>query len=133
MLPLFFMTICKHFGIESLKYLKYSVDISWHHTFFSSSSRILRLSVFFLNIFFFILCVQFSIGFKSGLLPGYSRTLICFCSRYLIIFLALWQGALPRLAGRVQCSSFCVWGESTGLPCLFPQKNIPKPLPTADV
>ena len=83
------MTICKRFGIESLKFSKYSVDISWHHTFFSSSCRISRLGVFFSDIFFFILCQQFSIGFKFELLPGHSGTLTCFCSRYLIIFLAL--------------------------------------------
>ena len=69
--PYFFMIICKRFGIESLRFLKYFVDISWHHTFFSSSCSISRLGVFFSDIFFFILCQQFSIRFKSGLLSGF--------------------------------------------------------------
>ena len=151
MFPLFFMTICKRFGIESLKFLKYFVDISWHHTFFSSSCRILRMAIFFSNIFFFVLCQQFSIGFKSGLLPGIPERLFAFVQDISLAFWPYdrvrchawtlqshecgksWACALPRLAGRVQRLSFCFRGESTGLPCLFPQKNILKPLPTADV
>ena len=60
----------------------------------SSSFRVSKFGVFFCFMMFFIFCQQFSIGFKSGLLPGQSSSLIFCCWRKFVTFLGLWHGAL---------------------------------------
>ena len=68
--------------------------VSWCSSFFASNS-LLDLSPGYYHFFcfmMFIFCQQFSIGFKSRLLPGQSSTLIFCCWRKFVTFLDLWHG-----------------------------------------
>ena len=103
-MPLFLVTICYCLDIGLLKFLKYSGVICWYQTFFSSSNRVgyLDKESSFQTCFFFILCLQFSIAFKSVQSSGQSRTYNYVVFQESEYFVTLRQGALAYRAWTLQ-------------------------------
>jgi len=75
------------------KILQNSWEISFTHTSLITFRRSLALDGCFSGALFFILVHRFWIGFRSGLLPVQSRTLIRFSGRKVLATFDRWQGA----------------------------------------
>ena len=72
---LFLSTSLIHFGIEMARFSNYVVSIVIH-TFFRASFMSFTLKGHDCTNLFFMTCQAFSMGFKSGALPGQSSTSI---------------------------------------------------------
>ena len=87
------MTSFRRFGMLFISFRQYSGVISLTQTSFIAFSNSLALLACFSATLFFTTIHRFSIGFKSGLLPGQSRTLTFFDFKNVVTILERWHGA----------------------------------------
>ena len=87
------MTSFRRFGMLSISFRQYSGVISLTQTSFIAFSNSLALLACFSATLFLTTIHRFSIGFKSGLLPGQSRTLTFFDFKKVVTILERWHGA----------------------------------------
>ena len=87
------MTSFRRFGMLSISFRQYSGVISLTQTSFIVFSNSLALLAYFSATLVLTTIHRFSIGFKSGLLPGQSRTLTFFDFKKVVTILERWHGA----------------------------------------
>ena len=91
--PLALITLLILRGMESDKVLRYAMSMSFFHTPFTAFCTAGTVMLLFPTIFSLRTFHAFSMGFRSGLLPGHLMVSIPCLSRNLWTTLAVWHGA----------------------------------------
>ena len=90
--PLFWMTAARRRGMLLTRLAQYSFDISFTRTSFMTRQRSGRLEGCFSATLSFITVHKFSIGLRSGLFQGQSKTFTFFFFRKFVTNFDLWHG-----------------------------------------